>query len=142
MQGSHARFEKPSLTRAEAELKKKEQEGKTKKNGGLKKGDGGALTFTATQMPEILEAVCVHFGVDTHHLCDKCHMRHNPAGGCIKAELAVKAFELSGPLVKSVAQAELAAKQSVIKANEKEIRSCDIKVLESMVRSFIILTAV
>ncbi len=134
MQGSQALFEKPSLSRAEADFKKKEQEGKTQKYGGLKKSDGGALTFTATQVPEILEAVCVHFGVDTHPLCDKCHMRHNPAGGCIKAELAVKAFELSGPLVKSVAQAELAAKQSVIKAKEKELRPSDLKVLESLVK--------
>jgi hypothetical protein len=133
MPGAQTLFEKPSLTRAEAELKKKEQEGKTQKFGGLKKGDGGGLTFTASQVPEVLKAVCVHFGVDTHPPCDKCHMRHNPAGGCIKAELAVKAFELSGPLVKSVAQAELSAKQSVIKAKEKEIRSCDIKVLENVV---------
>jgi hypothetical protein len=97
MQGSQALFEKPSLSRAEAELKKKEQEGKTQKY-------------------------------------DKCHMRHNPAGGCVKAELAMKAFELSGPLVKVVAQAELTAKQSVIKTKEKEIRSSDIKLLESLVR--------
>jgi hypothetical protein len=95
MQGSQALFEKPSLSRAEAELKKKEQDGKTQKYGGLKKSDGGALTFTVNQETEILEAVCAHFGVDTHPICDKCHMRHNPAGGCVKAELAVKAFELS-----------------------------------------------
>ena len=54
----------------------------------------------------------------------------------------VKVFELSGPLVKSVAQAELAAKQSVIKAKEKELRSTDLKVLESLVKELHILTAV
>jgi hypothetical protein len=63
MSGSQALFEKPSLSRAEGELKKKEQEGKTQKYGGLKKSDGGTLTFTATQVPEVLETVCVHFGV-------------------------------------------------------------------------------
>jgi hypothetical protein len=134
IQGSQALFEKPSLSRAEAELKKKEQKGKIQKYGGLKKNDGGALTFTVNQVPEILEAVCVHFGVDTHPICNKCHMRHNPAGGCVKAELVMKAFELSGPFVKTVAQAELTTKQSVIKAKEKEIRSSDIKMLESLVK--------
>jgi hypothetical protein len=84
MKGSQALFEKPSLSRAESELKKKEQEGKTQKYDGLKKSDGGALTFTVNQVTEILESVCVHFGVDTHPICDKCHMRHNPVGGCVK----------------------------------------------------------
>ena len=74
MQGSHTLFEKTSLTRTEAEIKKKEQDGKHQKSGGARKSDGGALTFTAIQMPEVLEAVCVHFGVDTHPVCDKCHM--------------------------------------------------------------------
>ena len=37
-------------------------------------------------------------------------------------------------LVKAVVQAELTAKQSVIKAKEKEIRSSDIKLLESLVK--------
>jgi hypothetical protein len=46
----------------------------------------------------------------------------------------MKAFELSGPLVKAVAQAELTAKQNVIKTREKEIRSSDIKLLESLVK--------
>jgi hypothetical protein len=53
MQGSQALFEKPSLSRAEAELKKKEKEGKTQKYGGLKRSDGGALTFTANQVYQI-----------------------------------------------------------------------------------------
>jgi hypothetical protein len=119
MQGSHTLFEKPSLTRTEAEIKKKEQDGKNQKSGGARKSDGGALTFTAIQMPEVLEAVCAHFGVDTHPVCDKCHMRHNPAGGCVKAELAMKAFELSGPIVKAVAQAELTLKQNVTKDKKK-----------------------
>jgi hypothetical protein len=122
------------LSRTEAELKKKEQEGKTQKYGGLKRSDGGTLTFTVNQVSEILEAVCVHFGVFTHPICDKCHMRQNPAGGCVKTELAMKSFELSGPFVKTVAQAELTAKQSVIKAKEKEIRSSDIRLLESLVK--------
>jgi hypothetical protein len=61
-------------------------------------------------------------------------MRQNPAGGCVKTELAMKSFELSGPFVKTVAQAELTAKQSVIKAKEKEIRSSDIRLLESLVK--------
>jgi hypothetical protein len=82
MQGSQELFEKPSLSRAEAEFKKKDQEGKTQKYDG--KNDGGSLTFTVNQVPEILEAVCVHFGVDTHPICDKYHMRHNPVGGCVK----------------------------------------------------------
>ncbi len=77
------------------------------------------MTFTAIQVPEVLEAVCVHFGVDTHPICDKCQRRHNPAGGCVKAELAMKAFELSGPIVKAVAQAELTLKQNVTKAKKK-----------------------
>jgi hypothetical protein len=47
MQESQELFEKTSLSRGETELKKKEQEGKTKKYDGLKKSDGGALTFTA-----------------------------------------------------------------------------------------------
>jgi hypothetical protein len=131
---AQALFEKPGLSRAEAELKKKEQEGKTQKYDGLKKRDGTVLTCTVNQVPEILSSVCAHFGVDTHPLCDKCHMRHNPAGGCVKAELVMKAFELSGPLVKAVPQTELTAKQSVIKDEEKEIRSSDIKLLESLVR--------
>ena len=42
------------------------------------------------------------------------------------------AFELSGPIVKEVAQAELTVKQSVNKAKEKEPRSIDTKVLESL----------
>ena len=71
MQGSHTLFEKPSLTRTEAEIKKKEQDGKNQKSGGARKSDGGALTFTAIQMPEVLKAVCAHFGVDTHPVCDK-----------------------------------------------------------------------
>jgi hypothetical protein len=54
--------------------------------------------------------------------------------GCVNAELAMKVFELSGPFVKAVAQAELTTKQSVIKAKEKEIRSSDIKLLESLVK--------
>ena len=134
MHGSHTLFEKPSLTRAEAEIKKKELEDKTQKSGGPKRNEGGALTFTAIQVPEILEAVCVHFGIDTHPVCDKCQMRHNPAGGCVKAELAMKAFELSGPIVKSVAQAELTVKNSVSKAKEKELRSSDVKVLETLAK--------
>jgi hypothetical protein len=73
IQGSKTLFEKP-LSRAETELKKKEKEGKTQKYDGLKKSDGGALTFTVNQVSEILETVCVHFGVDTHPICDKCHM--------------------------------------------------------------------
>jgi hypothetical protein len=74
VQGSPALFKKPRLTKAEAEIKKKEQEGGTHKYGGPRKGDGGALTFTTVQVPEILESVCVYFGVDTHPICDKCHM--------------------------------------------------------------------
>jgi hypothetical protein len=46
----------------------------------------------------------------------------------------MKAFELLCPHVKAVAQAEMTAKQSVIKAKEKEIRSSDIKLLESLVK--------
>jgi hypothetical protein len=46
----------------------------------------------------------------------------------------MKSFELSGPFVKTVAQVELTAKQSVIKAKEKEIRSSDIRLLESLVK--------
>jgi len=46
----------------------------------------------------------------------------------------MKAIELSGPLVKALAQAELTEKHSVIKAKEKEIRSSDIKLLESLVK--------
>jgi hypothetical protein len=48
----------------------------------------------------------------------------------------MKTFELSGPLVKAVAQTELIVKQSVIKAKEKGIRSSDIKLLESLVKEF------
>ena len=40
MHGSHTLFEKPSLTRAEAEIKKKELEDKTQKSGGPKKNEG------------------------------------------------------------------------------------------------------
>ncbi len=123
-----------SLSRVETELKKKEQEGKTQKYGGLKTSDGGALTFTVNQVSEILEDVCAHFGVETQPICDKCHMRHNPEGGCVKVELTMKTFELSGPLVKTMAQAELTVKQSVIKSKEKEIRSSDIKLLENLVK--------
>ncbi len=47
-------------------------------------------------------------------------------------ELAVEAFELSGPIVKEVAQTELTVNQSVNKGKEKEPRSSDIKVLESL----------
>ncbi len=84
MQGSQALFEKPNLSRVETELNKKEQEGKTQKYGGLKKSDGGALTFTVNQVPKILEDVCVHFGVDTHPICDKCHMHvRKPPQGCV-----------------------------------------------------------
>ena len=53
------------MTRTEVESKKKEQDGKNQKSGGPRKSDGGALTFTAIQVSEVLEAVCVHFGVDT-----------------------------------------------------------------------------
>jgi hypothetical protein len=42
----------------------------------------------------------------------------------------MKAFKLSDPIVKAVAQAELTVKQSVTKAKEKELRSGDVKVLE------------
>ena len=83
----------------------------------------------------------MHFGVDTHPICDKCHMRHNPAGGCVKAELAMKAFELSGPIVKAVAQTELAVKQGVTKAKEKELRSSDVKVLENLAKEVGILAS-
>jgi hypothetical protein len=83
VQGSPALFKKPRLTRAETELKKKEQEDGTHKYGGPREGDGGAFPFTVVQVPENLEAVCVHFGVDTHPICDKCHMQHNPDGGCV-----------------------------------------------------------
>ncbi len=72
--------------------------------------------------------------VSIHPISDKCHMQHKPAGDCVKAGLAMKAFELSGPLVKAVAQSELTTKQSVIKAKEKEIRSSSIKLLESLVK--------
>ena len=68
----HTLFEKPSLTRTEDVIKKKEQDDKNKKSGGPRKSDGGALTFTVIQVPEVLEVVCVHFGVDTHPICDKC----------------------------------------------------------------------
>jgi hypothetical protein len=44
----------------------------------------------------------------------------------------MEAFELSGPIVKEVAQAELTVTQSVNKAKEKEPRSSDTKVLESL----------
>ncbi len=44
----------------------------------------------------------------------------------------MEAFELSGPIVKEVAQTELTVKQSVNKAKEKETRSSDTKVLESL----------
>ena len=54
-------------------------------------------------------------------------MRHIPAGVCVKAELAMKTFELSGPLVKPVAQSELTVNQSVNKTTEKELRSSDMK---------------
>ena len=50
MHGSHTLFEKPSLTRAEAEIKKKELEDKTQKSGGPKKNEGGALTFTEAML--------------------------------------------------------------------------------------------
>ena len=70
MQGSHTLFEKPSLTRTETEIKKKEQDGKTQRSVDPRKRDGGDLTFTSTQVSEILETVCVHFGVDTT-ICDK-----------------------------------------------------------------------
>ena len=121
-------FQQPRHSRHESE-----------KSGGPRKSDGGVLTSTTIQVSEVLEDVCVHFGVDTHPICDKCQMRHNPAGGCVKTELVMKAFELSVLIVKAVAQAELTVKQSVIKAKDKELRSSDVKVLENLAKEVSVL---
>ena len=51
MQGSQTLFEKPNLTMTEVEIKKKEQDVKNQKSDGPRKCDGGALTFTAIQVP-------------------------------------------------------------------------------------------
>ena len=53
----------------------------------------------------------------------------------------MKEFELSVPIVKAVAQAELTVKQSVTKVKDKELRSSDVKVLENLVKEVSVLAS-